>query len=490
MEINDHTHIDTQIHHDDINNFDDHHDNKLTLSIEKYEKMVNVEYEIKRDNHNILNYIYDMATEYIEDNILHMSSENFEEVFHENLHNLLFSTIENSYNVDEELYEYLMMPEIIINRAINLIYNKYIPKRHYNTTFIRNNTEHNIERLTDKINFVQTCIQPDQRTKEWYEFRHGIITASSAWKAFDTQSLYNSLVYEKCCPCKSPDASQTVYINTETTLHWGQKYEPLSTMLYEHIYNTQIGEFGCIRHHNYSFIGASPDGINIKLGNPRYGRMLEIKNIVNREIKQNPKKEYWIQMQLQMEVLNLDECDFLETSFKEYPDEKTYRDDGNFNLSKEKQKKGVIICFNDGNKPFYEYCPLDIDNYDDYEKWRDNIIDQHDKLTWINDTYWYLKKKSCVLVRRNQKWFNSVEHKFKELWNIVLKERESGWEHRKPKSRSKKSHNVQPTLSITTPPLTAAEEPTQNKQDTPTTVFKIDTQILGDASISMDIDSD
>jgi hypothetical protein len=93
-------------------------------------------------------------------------------------------------------------------------------------------------------------------------------------------------------------------------------------------------------------------------------------------------------------------------------------------------------------------------------------------------------------VRRNQKWFNSVEHKFKELWNIVLKERESGWEHRKPKSRSKKSHNVQPTLSITTPPLTAAEEPTQNKQDTPTTVFKIDTQILGDASISMDIDSD
>ena len=76
MEINDHTHIDTQIHHDDINNFDDHHDNKLTLSIEKYEKMVNVEYEIKRDNHNILNYIYDMATEYIEDNILHMSSEN------------------------------------------------------------------------------------------------------------------------------------------------------------------------------------------------------------------------------------------------------------------------------------------------------------------------------------------------------------------------------------------------------------------------------
>ena len=30
-----------------------------------------------------------------------------------------------------------------------------------------------------------------------------------------------------------------------------------------------------------------------------------------------PKKEYWIQMQLQMEVCDLDECDFLETRFIE-----------------------------------------------------------------------------------------------------------------------------------------------------------------------------
>ena len=45
--------------------------------------------------------------------------------------------------------------------------------------------------------------------------------------------------------------------------------------------------------------------------------MLEIKNIVNREINGIPKKEYWIQMQLQMEVCDLGECDFLETRFKE-----------------------------------------------------------------------------------------------------------------------------------------------------------------------------
>ena len=40
--------------------------------------------------------------------------------------------------------------------------------------------------------------------------------------------------------------------------------------------------------------------------------------IVNREIDVIPKKEYWGQMQLQMENCDLDECDFLETKFVEY----------------------------------------------------------------------------------------------------------------------------------------------------------------------------
>ena len=55
--------------------------------------------------------------------------------------------------------------------------------------------------------------------------------------------------------------------------------------------------------------------LTIRKINERYGRLVEIKNIVNREITGIPKKEYWVQMQLQMEVTDLDECDFLETRF-------------------------------------------------------------------------------------------------------------------------------------------------------------------------------
>ena len=91
--------------------------------------------------------------------------------------------------------------------------------------------------------------------------------------------------------------------------------------LYKKLYNTNITDFGCIKHSQYSCIGASPDGINTDITNPRLEECLEIKNIVNREINGIPKFEYWIQMQVQMETCDLNECDFLETKFVEYENE-------------------------------------------------------------------------------------------------------------------------------------------------------------------------
>ena len=40
------------------------------------------------------------------------------------------------------------------------------------------------------------------------------------------------------------------------------------------------------------------------------GRMLEVKNMYNRDINGIPKEEYWIQMQIQLETCNLECCDF------------------------------------------------------------------------------------------------------------------------------------------------------------------------------------
>ena len=58
-------------------------------------------------------------------------------------------------------------------------------------------------------------------------------------------------------------------------------------------------------------------------------------------------------------------------------------------------------------------------------------------MTWVSNQYWYLEDYSCVLVPRNKKWFTSVYPEFRELWDTILKERVSGFEHRKPKKNKK-----------------------------------------------------
>ena len=39
----------------------------------------------------------------------------------------------------------------------------------------------------------------------------------------------------------------------------------------------------------------------------------------------------------------------------------------------------------------------------------------------------------------NKSWFESIIPKFKNIWDIILKERKTGFSHRKPKSRRKNS---------------------------------------------------
>ena len=304
----------------------------------------------------------------------------------------------------------------------------------------------------------------EQGTIEWYQFRWNHITASSAWKALEQESTKNQIILDKCKPINTAKYSR---VNITSAMHHGHKFEPLSVLIYEDLYDTKIGEYGCIENDDHPHLAASPDGINVKLDNPRYGRALEIKNPTTREICGIPKKEYWVQMQMQMECLNLDECDFLETSFKEYKTEEEFLKDGKFNTTKDGKRKGIILCFNDGTKPIYEYVPLNINTYVEYETWRDNIIDTHSNLSWIKDTYWHLETISCVLVRRNKLWFNAIKHKLKEVWDIILKERKDGYEHRRPQKRVKKG----PKLAITTPPLKPKSAPN-------TVNFKIDTQTL------------
>ncbi len=296
-----------------------------------------------------------------------------------------------------------------MNKIVNQeIINRSVVERtaHYASTTDGSTVEVLLEKLYN-------APQHKQRSDEWFEFRHNLISASDIWRAVaDTRQ--EGLIKDKCKPIVKYGPNT----NTESTLHWGVKYEPLTAMMYEHKNNTKLTEFGCIAHPQYNFIGASPDGINGEVGSALYGRMVEIKNIVNREITGIPKVEYWIQMQIQMEVCDLDECDFVETRFVEYADESEYASD----VVVSSTEKGVILYFARMNEPpKYEYCPFDVD---DVESWISAKMEEYNSThTWVKTIYWKLDQYSCVLVKRDRVWFSDVVGKIENVWQRILQRR-------------------------------------------------------------------
>jgi putative phage-type endonuclease len=294
-------------------------------------------------------------------------------------------------------------------------------------TYVYNNPN-KIEEYKERLEYLKNVYQPEQRTNEWYLFRYNHITASNAWKALGTHSSKNELIYEKCqsmCIEKYGDSL------TETPMSWGHKYEPLTAKLYEFLTNTTISDFGCIEHKEHTFLAASPDGI--VTGDINYGRMIEIKNVVSRIINGIPKKDYYIQMQLQMEVCDLDECDFVETKFSEYAHEEDFLED----IVSEPYKKGVICVFIKDNVSYhYEYMPF---NYiDKYNEWLEKIYSEKtsESLKWFRNLFWKLEVYSCILVKRKKDWFKEAIIELKSIWNIISEERNNGnYSCRAPKRR-------------------------------------------------------
>jgi putative phage-type endonuclease len=404
-----------------------------------------------------------LMDDYITHHPTAISEPNFHEILLEDIKEIFYVQMEDHIDdldvgddIEDDMNE-------LLEDAFNIFIATFQAKRSSedNVINIKENSQNEIDEIEFKIQGLRETPQPVQRTPEWYQFRWNLITASNAWKAFESQSAINQLIYEKCQPLKTFDENgdngeeDVKMVNTNSPMHWGQKFEPLSVMIYEDMYNSKVEDFGCIKHPTYNFLGASPDGIIIESSTGRYGRMLEIKNPVSREITGIPKKEYWVQMQLQMEVCDLDECDFLETKFVEYSDYDSYRDDsaidndlngGEFKSyvkSANNSNKGTIIYFHTKErKPFYLYQPLNLYLADDIAKWEEENIEKYESepfnYSFLKFIYWKLDKLSCILVLRNKDWFKNNIGQLEKVWKTIEAERVTGFEHRAPVKKQKK----------------------------------------------------
>jgi putative phage-type endonuclease len=139
----------------------------------------------------------------------------------------------------------------------------------------------------------------EQRSDEWLELREQMITAS------DVASAIGESRYE------SPDAFvkkkvlKTKWAGNAATAH-GTLLEPLVRDLYDARTGRKSHEIGLVQHRQYSWLGASPDGVT------EDGLLIEIKCPLTRKIEAKVPKHYLPQVQLQLEITDLEECDFIQ----------------------------------------------------------------------------------------------------------------------------------------------------------------------------------
>ena len=145
-----------------------------------------------------------------------------------------------------------------------------------------------------------------QRTPEWYATRRELITASDFGQALGSGKFGTpKQFFAKKCGYE-PERPFNALI---PPLKWGVMFEPVANEIYCHKNNVRVHEFGLLRHPTVPYLGASPDGIT------DLGVMVEIKCPYKRKIDGTIPSQYFHQIQGQLEVCGLTECDYLECEF-------------------------------------------------------------------------------------------------------------------------------------------------------------------------------
>lgn len=257
------------------------------------------------------------------------------------------------------------------------------------------------ERRRNVLEGLKQLKLPDQRTPEWYEMRKEMLTASSMASALDK------------CHFKSRDELLLGKIIPEPfepnpITEWGVKYEDVAIQFYEELYNVKVLDFGLIPHPEFKAFGASPDGICDDTGNDEYmGRMVEIKCPPKRKFTKTVPGHYLMQVLGQLEVCNLDECDFFQVKIEDYESYEEYQKDVFINddvvvegRTEFNFPKGATITYKQNEKLSYTYCQFNQTNQQ-LQEW----IDSQPKENLFEVKWWKITRYETTLVKRDKQWW-------------------------------------------------------------------------------------
>jgi putative phage-type endonuclease len=292
-----------------------------------------------------------------------------------------------------DLYNIYNVTNLSEKYVIKHLVNEYIEKcKHINIK----------EQKLEKLKQLEL---PEQRSPEWYALRKKCLTASSLASALDKCHFTSrdELIYDKIV--EKPYESNPI---TE----WGVKYEDVAIQFYEELYNVKVLDFGLVPHPHFPCFGASPDGICDK-GNDEYvARMVEIKCPPKRKFTKSVPEHYWMQMQGQLEVCDLDECDFFQVKLEDYESYDDYCKDifinENDNTKIEYRTnlnfpKGVTITYKKNDKLSYTYCPFNKSN-----EWYQEWITKQDQENIFEIKWWRIERYENTLVKRDKEWWSSM----------------------------------------------------------------------------------
>lgn len=307
-------------------------------------------------------------------------------------------------NIDFAIYKYL-----ISNKAINYDDNilKNMPKE-----FIDERAGKIISYM-DKLKELKNIPLIQQRSEEWFELRKNRLTASVLDEAIKENNL-------KLAKKKAGIIKDNTNYSTIPSLKWGVMFEPMACRCYSQSRNNiKINEFGFIIDKTLENFGASPDGIT------ELGIMIEIKCPYSREIIDNniPEK-YYLQIQGQLAVCDLEECDYIECNFITFESVYKYSSYIENEMNNSLINHGVIAEYKnlETNEFEYKYSNEYLSVHDTINNINKQVFitNQDKNLKFIKVTPWVLKKMNVqrVLFNKNE-WQNNIVPKINDFWKKV-----------------------------------------------------------------------
>jgi putative phage-type endonuclease len=344
-------------------------------------------------------------------------------------------TINNLSQMLEMTLKEIYSPIEFIKNKINFTHavKESIDKRFFYNPPNYNNID--LDKIDQTFKVLNSHQSHQQRSPEWYRFRWEHLTASDMAKAIGEKGEKSrlELIYQKAIPIEQYIKQRESFsLGGQAAIQHGICFESVATSLYELKNNLTVKEYGCLPHLFINYLAASPDGIcDSRESNPNYhGRMLEIKCPYSRVITGIPKLEYYMQVQLQLEVCDLEYCDFLECDIRVYSGMRDFLDDSpngatiSYTLTRSGNRKGVLYEYMEkgSNSSKYKYCPL---TYTDEEVSNWIRITKEEILSTpnfcpIGCKYWWIEEYNVTLLKRDQSYFDNLKSKLDDFWNLVV----------------------------------------------------------------------